>query len=78
MYPVQPSSGGIKRAVVGEGMRGIFGWDLPPGVSVNDIPGNEPEKRKRIKVNTERKYCLRKDTTNRCDDCDVKCDRRLK
>ena len=22
---------------------GIFGWDLPPGVSVNDIPGNRPE-----------------------------------
>ncbi len=20
-----------------------FGWDLPPGVSVNDIPGNRPE-----------------------------------
>jgi viroplasmin and RNaseH domain-containing protein len=23
--------------------RGIFGWDLPPGVSVSDIPGNRPE-----------------------------------
>jgi hypothetical protein len=22
---------------------GIFGWDLPPGVSINDIPGNRPE-----------------------------------
>ena len=22
---------------------GIFGWDLPPGVSVSDIPGNRPE-----------------------------------
>lgn len=22
---------------------GIFGWDLPPGCSVNDIPGNRPE-----------------------------------
>jgi hypothetical protein len=21
----------------------IFGWDLPPGVSVSDIPGNRPE-----------------------------------
>jgi len=20
-----------------------FGWDLPPGVSINDIPGNRPE-----------------------------------
>jgi len=23
--------------------RGMFGWDLPPGCSVNDIPGNRPE-----------------------------------
>ena len=23
--------------------RGLFGWDLPPGVSVSDIPGNRPE-----------------------------------
>jgi hypothetical protein len=23
--------------------RSIFGWDLPPGCSVNDIPGNRPE-----------------------------------
>ena len=23
--------------------RGMFGWDLPPGVSVSDIPGNRPE-----------------------------------
>ena len=23
--------------------RGIFGWDLPPGVSPSDIPGNRPE-----------------------------------
>ena len=22
---------------------GMFGWELPPGVSVNDIPGNRPE-----------------------------------
>jgi len=22
---------------------GIFGWDLPPGCSINDIPGNRPE-----------------------------------
>lgn len=22
---------------------GIFGWDLPPGVRVSDIPGNRPE-----------------------------------
>ena len=22
---------------------GIFGWDLPPGCSVSDIPGNRPE-----------------------------------
>lgn len=22
---------------------GMFGWDLPPGVSVSDIPGNRPE-----------------------------------
>lgn len=22
---------------------GIFGWDLPPGVSASDIPGNRPE-----------------------------------
>jgi len=21
----------------------IFGWDLPPGCSINDIPGNRPE-----------------------------------
>ena len=21
---------------------GIFGWDLPPGCSINDIPGNDP------------------------------------
>lgn len=25
------------------GGRGIFGWDLPPGCSVSDIPGNRPE-----------------------------------
>jgi len=25
---------------------GIFGWDLPPGVSVSDIPGNRPEDQK--------------------------------
>ncbi len=24
----------------------IFGWGLPPGVSVNDIPGNTPEDEK--------------------------------
>ena len=24
-------------------MRGTFGWDLPPGCSVSDIPGNRPE-----------------------------------
>lgn len=24
-------------------MRNIFGWDLPPGCSVSDIPGNRPE-----------------------------------
>ena len=23
--------------------RGLFGWDLPPGVSVNDLPGNRRE-----------------------------------
>lgn len=23
--------------------RSIFGWDLPPGCSVSDIPGNRPE-----------------------------------
>jgi len=23
--------------------RGIFGWDLPPGVHLSDIPGNRPE-----------------------------------
>ena len=23
--------------------RSIFGWDLPPGVSPSDIPGNRPE-----------------------------------
>jgi len=23
--------------------RGIFGWDLPPGVCLSDIPGNRPE-----------------------------------
>jgi hypothetical protein len=23
--------------------RGIFGWDLPPGCSINDIPGNSDE-----------------------------------
>ena len=23
--------------------RHLFGWDLPPGVSVSDIPGNRPE-----------------------------------
>jgi len=23
--------------------RGIFGWDLPPGVRASDIPGNRPE-----------------------------------
>jgi hypothetical protein len=22
---------------------GLFGWDLPPGCSVSDIPGNRPE-----------------------------------
>jgi hypothetical protein len=22
---------------------GIFGWDLPPGCSVRDLPGNRPE-----------------------------------
>lgn len=21
----------------------IFGWDLPPGCSINDLPGNQPE-----------------------------------
>jgi hypothetical protein len=23
--------------------RNIFGWDLPPGCSANDLPGNRPE-----------------------------------
>lgn len=23
--------------------RGLFGWDLPPGCKVSDIPGNRPE-----------------------------------
>lgn len=22
---------------------GIFGWDLPPGCSYNDLPGNQPD-----------------------------------
>lgn len=22
---------------------GIFGWDFPPGCSINDLPGNSPE-----------------------------------
>lgn len=26
--------------------RKIFGWDLPPGVRVSDIPGNRPEDEK--------------------------------
>lgn len=31
-------------------MKTDFGWDLPPGVSVNDIPGNRAED---IKLDTE-------------------------
>ena len=31
-------------------MKTDFGWDLPPGVSVNDIPGNKAED---IKLDTE-------------------------
>lgn len=31
-------------------MKTDFGWDLPPGVSVNDIPGNRVED---IKLDTE-------------------------
>jgi len=31
-------------------MKTDFGWDLPPGVSVNDIPGNRAED---IKLETE-------------------------
>jgi len=31
-------------------MKTDFGWDLPPGVSANDIPGNRAED---IKLDTE-------------------------
>lgn len=31
-------------------MNRVFGWDLPPGVSASDIPGNRPEDEEADKV----------------------------
>lgn len=40
--------------------RSIFGWDLPPGVSPSDIPGNRPEDEAWEKITLDfwnGKYC---------------------
>ena len=34
-------------------MRNVFGWDLPPGCSVSDIPGNQPEDIKQEAIEDE-------------------------